>query len=138
MEQVTLAGATAAIQAALAYAREKSLAPLAVAVLDAGGHVRASAREDGGGHSGIDIAVAKARGALSFSMSSRTIGEIFSGNVALCVTLAETLKGQMLPIPGAVLISDSKGRVIGAITVAGDSPDNDEAAATAGLAALTS
>ncbi len=136
MEEVTLAGATAAIQAALSYAREKSLAPLAVAVLDAGGHVRASVREDGGGHSGIDIAVAKARGALSFSMPSRTIGEIFSGNVALCVTLAETLKGQMLPIPGAVLIHDSKGRVVGAITAAGDSPDNDEAAATAGLAAL--
>ncbi len=136
MEEVTLVGATAAIQAALAYARAQSLAPLAVAVLDAGGHVRASVREDGGGHSGIDIALAKARGALSFSMSSRKVAEIFSGNIALCVTLAETLKGQMLPLPGAVLIRDLKGRVIGAISAAGDSPDNDEAAASAGLKAL--
>ncbi len=135
MEEVTLAGATAAIQSALAYARAHSLAPLAVVVLDAGGHVCASVREDGGGHSGIDIAVAKARGALSFSMSSRTVAEIFGGNIALCVTLAETLKGQMLPLPGAVLIRGLEGRVIGAISAAGDSPDNDEAAASAGLKA---
>jgi uncharacterized protein GlcG (DUF336 family) len=138
MEEVTLAKATAAIQATLAHARQKSLAPLAVVVLDAGGHLRASVREDGAGFSGIDIAAAKARGALSFSMSSRKIAELFGANAALCATLAATMKGQMLPIPGAVLISNSSGRVVGAIAAAGDAPDNDEAAATAGLAALRS
>jgi uncharacterized protein GlcG (DUF336 family) len=136
MEEVTLARATAAIQASLAHARQKSLGPLTVVVLDAGGHVRASAREDGAGFSGIDIASAKARGALSFSMSSRRVAEIFGGDAALCATLAATMNGQMLPIPGAVLINDPAGRVIGAIAAAGDAPDNDEAAAMAGLSSL--
>jgi uncharacterized protein GlcG (DUF336 family) len=124
------------VAAAFAHAREHSLAPLAVAVLDAGGHVRASAREDGSGHSGIDIAVAKARGALSFRVSSRAVGEFLNGNALVGATLAATLQGQLLPIPGAVLICDAGGGILGAIAAAGDAPDNDEAAALAGLAAV--
>ena len=135
MQELPLGQAMSLIQATLAHARDKQLAPLAVSVLDRGGHLRACAREDGAGHSGIDIANAKARGALSFSMSSRTVGEIFGGNAALCATLSTTLAGQMLPIPGAVLIRDDAGRIIGAIAAAGDAPDNDEAAALAGRAA---
>jgi uncharacterized protein GlcG (DUF336 family) len=138
MEEVTLSEATLAIQAALGFARAKTLAPLAVVVLDAGGHLRACSREDGAGFSGIDIATAKARGALSFSMSSRAVGEIFGGNPALCTTLAATLRGQMLPLAGAVLLRDGSGRVFGAIGAAGDLPDNDEAAAAAGLEAAAS
>ncbi len=134
MEDLMLKDALRAIEATLNFAREKSLAPLAVVVLDGGGHVRASSREDGSGHSGIDIAIAKARGALSFGISSRAVGEFMSGNPLLGTTLAATLRGQVLPIPGAVLIRDAAGRVQGAIAAAGDAPDNDEAAALAGLA----
>jgi uncharacterized protein GlcG (DUF336 family) len=134
MENVTLSGALRAIEAVLAHARGHGLAPISVVVLDAGGHVRAAAREDGAGHSGIDIAIAKARGALSFSMSSRAVGEFLNGNAVLGAALSATLGGQLLPIPGAVLIRDSKERILGAVAAAGDAPDNDEAAALAGLA----
>jgi uncharacterized protein GlcG (DUF336 family) len=134
MEDVKLSQALRAIDATLKHARAKSLAPLAVVVLDAGGHVRAAAREDGSGHSGIDIAAAKGRGALSFGINSRAVGEFMSGNPLLGTTLAATLHGQVLPIPGAVLIRDAAGRVRGAIAAAGDAPDNDETAALAGLA----
>jgi uncharacterized protein GlcG (DUF336 family) len=135
MEDLMLADALCAIEATLRFARGKSLAPLSVVVLDGGGHVRASSREDGAGHSGIDIAIAKGRGALSFGLSSRGVGEFMSGNPLLATALAATLHGQVLPIPGAVLIRDARGRVQGAIAAAGDAPDNDEAAALAGLAA---
>jgi uncharacterized protein GlcG (DUF336 family) len=135
--ELTLTLALQAIQATLAHARAQRLAALAVVVLDSGGHVRASAREDGAGFSGLDIAAAKARGALSFSMSSRAVGEIFSGNASLCSSLSVTLRGQMLPLPGAVLIRDDAGRILGAIAAAGDAPDNDEAAANAGLAVVS-
>jgi uncharacterized protein GlcG (DUF336 family) len=134
MEELKLSQALRAIEAAFADARARSLAPLAVVVLDAGGHVRAAAREDGSGHSGVDIAAAKGRGALSFGISSRAVGEFMSGNTLLGATLAATLQGQVLPIPGAVLIRDPGGRLLGAIAAAGDAPDNDEAAALAGLA----
>jgi uncharacterized protein GlcG (DUF336 family) len=136
MEDLMLSHALRAIEATLRFARAKSLAPLAVVVLDAGGHVRAASREDGSGHSGIDIAIAKARGALSFGIPSRAVGEFMSGNPLLGTMLAATLQGQVLPIPGAVLIRDAGGRVQGSIAAAGDAPDNDEAAALAGLAVL--
>lgn len=135
MENLTLNAARRAIDLSLRFARAKSLAPLAVVVLDGGGHVQAASREDGSGHSGIDIAIAKGRGALSFGISSRAVGEFMSGNPLLGTTLAATLKGQVLPIPGAVLIRDATGRTLGVIAAAGDMPDNDEAAALAGLAA---
>jgi uncharacterized protein GlcG (DUF336 family) len=137
MQQLTLERATLAIQATLAHARKCSLAPLAVVVLDNGGHVRAAVREDGSGIAGIAIASAKARGALSFSMSSRAVGEVFGGNPLLASMLAVTLEGQLLPIPGALLIRDTGNAIIGCIAAAGDAPDNDEAAAAAGLEAAS-
>lgn len=136
MVDLMLSNALRAIEATLRFARTESLAPLAVVVLDAGGQVRAASREDGSGHSGIDIAIAKARGALSFGISSREVGDFMSGNPLLGATLAATLKGQVLPIPGALLIRAAGGRVLGSIAAAGDAPDRDEAAALVGLAAI--
>jgi uncharacterized protein GlcG (DUF336 family) len=138
MQDLMLSQAQRAIAVALEHARANALAPLAVVVLDAGGHVRAAAREDGAGHSGVDIAIAKGRGALSFGISSRAVGEFMSTNPLLGTTLAATLNGQVLPIPGAVLIRDGGGRLLGAVAAAGDAPDRDEAAALAGLAACCS
>jgi uncharacterized protein GlcG (DUF336 family) len=135
MQDLMLSQAQRAIAIALEHARGNALAPLAIVVLDAGGHVRAAAREDGAGHSGVDIAIAKGRGALSFGISSRAVGEFMSNNPLLGTSLAATLNGQVLPIPGAVLIRDGGGRLLGAIAAAGDAPDGDEAAALAGLAA---
>jgi uncharacterized protein GlcG (DUF336 family) len=40
-----------------------------------------------------------------------------------------------VPVPGGVLIKDAAGRVLGSIGVSGDTSDNDEAAALAGIAA---
>jgi uncharacterized protein GlcG (DUF336 family) len=41
--------------------------------------------------------------------------------------------GQVIPVPGGVLIRGRKGEVIGALGVTGDSSDNDLIAAMAGL-----
>jgi hypothetical protein len=49
MAKLKLADAETIIDAALAEARNLNLAPLAVAVLDAGGHIIAFKREDGAG-----------------------------------------------------------------------------------------
>ncbi len=46
MSAVTLAQASTIVDAALKKARESNLAPLAVAVLDSGGHLVAFKRED--------------------------------------------------------------------------------------------
>src|SRR5690606_24763830 len=64
MTSVTLAQATAIAVTALARGRDAGLAPLTVAVLDAGGHLVVLQREDGSGILRPDIAIGKAWGAL--------------------------------------------------------------------------
>ncbi len=39
----------------------------------------------------------------------------------------------MVPVPGGVLIRDAQGRVCGAVGVSGDTSDNDEVCALAGI-----
>ncbi len=43
--------------------------------------------------------------------------------------------GSLIPVPGGVLIRGDDKAIIGAVGVTGDTSDNDEAAALAGLAA---
>jgi uncharacterized protein GlcG (DUF336 family) len=132
MSDTSLRRALAMTDAALAFAAEQRLPPVAVVVMDAGGHVVTAVRQDGAGFAAIDIASAKARGALAFGVSSREVREFFGPSPALSAGLSVTLGGQMLPLPGAVLLTDADGRVSGAIAAAGGMPDDDEAAAAAG------
>ncbi|HQU00973.1 MAG TPA: heme-binding protein, partial [Acetobacteraceae bacterium] len=43
--------------------------------------------------------------------------------------------GQLVPVPGGVLVKSADGTLIGAVGISGDTSDNDEAAAIAGIAA---
>jgi len=43
--------------------------------------------------------------------------------------------GQLIPVPGGVLVRGADGAVIGAVGVTGDTSDNDAAAALAGIEA---
>src|SRR5262249_59344645 len=70
MPGLTLEQAGAIVAAALRKGRETNCAPLAVAVLDEGGHLKAFAREDGAGIIRPPIAFGKAWGALGMGMGS--------------------------------------------------------------------
>jgi uncharacterized protein GlcG (DUF336 family) len=41
----------------------------------------------------------------------------------------------IVPVPGGVLIKDLEGQILGAVGVSGDTSDNDEIAAIAGITA---
>jgi uncharacterized protein GlcG (DUF336 family) len=43
--------------------------------------------------------------------------------------------GSLVPVAGGVLIKDGAGAVVGAVGVSGDTSDNDEIAALAGIEA---
>ena len=43
--------------------------------------------------------------------------------------------GSLVPVPGGVLIKSGDGTLLGAVGVTGDTSDNDEAAAVAGIEA---
>ena len=130
---IKLSDASTIIDTALAEARARSLAPLAVAVLDAGGHLVAYKREDGAGIVRFDIAYGKAWGSLGMGFGSRELTERAAKNPAFITVLATVSSGRMVPSPGGVLIVNAEGAVIGAVGISGDIGDNDEICAIAGI-----
>jgi uncharacterized protein GlcG (DUF336 family) len=135
MPQLTLAKADTIIDTALALGRERKFARLTVAVLDAGGHLVALKREDGSGILRADIAYGKAWGALGMGFSSREISERAGKHPVFYSALFAASLGRVIPSPGGVLICDAAGEVVGAVGISGDTGENDEACAFAGIAA---
>jgi uncharacterized protein GlcG (DUF336 family) len=132
MSGLTLDEASTIVDRALATGREMGLAPLTVAVLDAGGHLVAFKREDGSGILRPDIATGKAWGALGMGASSRSLG---GKNASFLNALAAMSDGRVVPVPGGVLIRDGGGAIIGAVGISGDGSARDEACAIAGIKA---
>ncbi|MCO8276683.1 heme-binding protein [Actinoplanes sp. TRM 88003] len=134
MTALTLGRADALADGTLRHARAIDAAPLAVVVLDAGGHPVVVKREDGAGILRVEIATAKAYGALGMGLSSREIAERAERQPAFFTSLAAVTGGRLAPAAGGLLIRDPEGAVIGAIGVSGDTSDVDEACASAALA----
>jgi len=132
---VTLAQAAAIVDAALKKARELKQMPQTVVVLDAGGHVVCAKREDGSGIVRFEIAVGKAYGALGMGWGSRTMMERAAQNPNFLTAIVAASGGRLVPNPGGVLIRDGGGNVVGAVGISGDTGDNDEIIAVAGIAA---
>ena len=130
-----LAQAVAIVERAVAEGRGRRLAPLGVAVLDAGGHLVAFQREDGAGFVRFDIARGKAWGALGMGFGTRELTERAAKSPSFYGALAAATEGRMVPSPGGVLIVDAGGDVVGAVGISGDSGDNDEACAVASIEA---
>ena len=68
MAELTLAAANSIIAAALEAGAEAGFKPLTVAVLDAGGHLKAFQKQDGASMLRYEIAFGKAYGALAVGM----------------------------------------------------------------------
>jgi len=132
---LTLAQASTILDTALKKGREKNFQPLSVAVLDAGGHLVAFKREDKSGILRFDIAFGKAWGALGMGFGSRTLFERAEKTPMFFTALAAASGGRVVTNPGGVLIRDSAGTIIGAVGISGDTSDNDELCALAGVEA---
>jgi uncharacterized protein GlcG (DUF336 family) len=135
MPGLTLAAASTILEEALRQGRADGLAPLTVAVLDAGGHLVAFKREDNSGILRGDIATGKAWGALGMGFGSRALAGRAAKASAFFTSLAAVSQGRMIPVPGGVLIRDGAGEVVGAVGISGDTSDADERCAMAGIAA---
>jgi uncharacterized protein GlcG (DUF336 family) len=135
MTQLTLAQANIIINAALEASASAGYKPMAVVVLDASGNVKATQREDGASMFRVDVATGKAWAAVGMDASSRVLAERAKGNPNFFTALAATAQGRFLPQPGAVLIKDANGAIIGATGASGGTGDEDEAICIAGIAA---
>ncbi len=129
-----LAQAEALADGTLRHGRESGAAPLAVVVLDPGGHPVVVKRDDGAGILRVEIATAKAYGALGMGMSSRALGERAEKQPSFFTSLAAVTQGRLAPAAGGVLVHDETGRLLGAVGVSGDVSDVDERCALAAIA----
>lgn len=134
MQVLTLEKANQIAATALAKGRELGLKPLCVAVLDPGGHLVALQRETEASILRPQIAVAKAAGALGLGMSSRKIADMATERPTFVATLMGLAPSGLVPAAGGVIIGGSNGP-LGAVGVTGDTSDNDEACALAGITA---
>jgi uncharacterized protein GlcG (DUF336 family) len=123
------------VRGTLQEGRRRELMPLAVIVLDAGGHLIAMEREDGSGVLRFGVAQGKAYGALGVGIASRIVGERNEGRDAFLGSVAAASGGRFVPVAGGVLILNVDGKVIGAAGVSGDTSDADEACAVHGIEA---
>jgi uncharacterized protein GlcG (DUF336 family) len=135
MANLTLDVARKILDTALAKGVEKKLKPLVVAVLDARGCVKASAAQDGTSLLRGEIAHGKAYGALALGMGSRALFQRAQEQAYFIGAVNTLAQGRMVPVPGGVLILDDDGALLGAVGVSGDTSENDETCALAGIEA---
>lgn len=135
MPDLHLRAAQTIVATTLKTARDKNLKPLAVVVYDARGALKAFAAEDGTSLRRAEIAMGKANGALAFGLGSRALATRAVEQPAFIAAATHAVGGGLIPAPGGVLIRDGSGDLLGAVGVSGDTSDNDEMAAVAGIEA---
>ena len=131
--RISLEKANTIITATFAKGKDAGMKPLSCVVVDAGGHVIAFQRQDGTSFLRLDIARGKAAGALALGVNSRRIGEMAAERPSFIASLGHLTA--LVPVAGGVIVKGPDGLPIGAVGVTGDTSDNDEVAALAGIAA---
>jgi uncharacterized protein GlcG (DUF336 family) len=131
---ITLKNAREIIRGALAYREATDLKPLAIVVLDTGGHVVACEREDGAANKRFEIAYGKAHGAISFGVNSRVLETMAMERPYFINGATAAIGGGLVPVAGGLIVVQ-RDRPMGAVGASGDTSDNDEAAVIAGILA---
>src|SRR5271156_5354476 len=81
-----------------------------------------------------EIAHGKAYGALAMGMGSRALFQRAQEQAYFVDAVNTMAQGRLIPVPGGVLIMGDGG-LLGAVGVSGDTSDNDEICALAGIEA---
>ena len=125
---ITQAQADTVIKGALAKAKEQGV-PMNIAVVDAGGNLKAFTRMDGAFLGSIDISIGKARTARLFNMptSSQPGKELYG---------IEVTNNGLVIFGGGELLKNKDGVIVGAVGVSGGSVAEDTNVAKAGVAAF--
>lgn len=132
---LTLEQASTIIDAALIEGQQQGFHPLCVVVLDTGGHCLAMKRDHRASISRPEIATAKAAGCLGMGFGGREIARRAQAVPGFIAALNGIFPKGILPVPGGVLIRDAAGALLGAVGISGDTSDNDELCAVAGILA---
>lgn len=132
LETITLEEAQRIIDAAAKKATQIDQ-PMDIAVVDAGGNLKAHARMDGANIGSITIAINKAYTSIAFQCQTRDLQEATRPNGPL-YGLNDAHGGRLVVFPGGIpLVRD--GKIMGAIGVSTGSIEQDQEVAEAGAAA---
>ncbi|MBV5264186.1 GlcG/HbpS family heme-binding protein [Pinisolibacter aquiterrae] len=130
---ITLEQATRVIEAAKAKAKQTDTL-MNIAVVDAGGNLKAFARMEGAFLGSVDISIGKAKTARLFNMPTKDLGAL--AQVGQPLYGIEVTNRGLVIFGGGELLRDKSGTIIGAVGVSGSSVENDMAVAQAGAAGL--
>lgn len=132
-DSITLAEARAVIEAAEKKAVEIGQ-PMDIAVVDAGGNLKAHVRMDTANIGSIHIAINKAYTSIAFQCQTKDLTDITRVDQDL-YGLSDAHGGRLVVFPGGIpLVRD--GHIVGAIGVSTGTIEEDQAVAEAGAAAL--
>jgi uncharacterized protein GlcG (DUF336 family) len=130
---ISLDQAHVAVMAAMEKAAELDT-KMDIAVVDAGGNLKAFMRMDGAWLGSIDIAIRKAKTARFFDMPTGEIGKLSQPGGPLYGI--EHSNDGLITFPGGVPIKSADGTIVGAIGVSGSTVENDHEVAAAGADAV--
>lgn len=133
LSAITLAQAERIIDAILERGAAQDCRPLSVIVVEPGCKVKAFKKEDGASMIRFEMAFGKAYAALSLGRSSSLVHQRAEARPIFMRYLIAASDQQIFPEGGGVLIRDAAGEVIGAAGISGDTSDNDETCAIAGI-----
>ena len=133
VQDITLEQAHKVLEAAVKKAQDLKIKQN-VAVVDAGGSLKAFVRMDGAWIGSIDIAQKKAKTARYFDMNTGDIGKLSQPGGPLY--MIEVSNQGLITFPGGVPLKTSDGKIIGAVGVSGSTVDNDQACAEAGAGVI--
>jgi len=122
-------GAPRMIEACVAYAAERKLPPLSVAVVDETGSLVNFTRQSGGAGLTVDAAILKARTALQARAPTSDLTADMSDATARDIYLLL----HVTTMPGGVPLMRQDGSLRGAVGVSGAQPDQDAACAAAAV-----
>lgn len=133
--ELSLAHAKRIIEAAFEEQKKHDFKPMSVTVLGAGGAIKASESQDGTSQLRPKISHGKAYGAFSLGLGSRALFERAKAEPFFIQAMNALCDGALVPVPGGVLVRTKEGVLIGAVGITGDTSDNDEQCAVAGIEA---
>ncbi len=81
------------------------------------------------------IAEGKAWGVLGMGFGGREFARRAASGPLFLTALMAASGGRIMPVPGGVLIRGADGVIIGSVGITGDTSENDEACAVAGIKA---
>ena len=123
MKKIDKSNANKIIEAAIKKARDLELNPIMVVILDDRGAIKACLGEDGVSPLRFKIAYGKANGAYQMGMGSRALFNRAEQQAHFINSVNNLADGNLVPVPGGVLIRDEENNIIGAIGISGDSSD---------------